>query len=332
MPLPTQGQVHVDSLLTNFLVGYKNAAYIADDAAPVVPVVKQTNIIPRLNQSSFFRDDAKLRAAGTRSKGGGWTVDNTLTYYCPRYSYRHEIPDEVRDNTDMPYDQDREAAFLAADKLQMARERDFAANFFTTGIWGTNKAGGVDFNQWSNYGGSLPLDDLAVYFDAVEALIGVEPNNIILGKQVWTGSGGLANGGGLRWHPTLLDAIKYTQKGVIGLDLFASLIANTNGEVPKVLMGRAIFTSSPEGIAESAVTYSRIWGKHVLAFYNTAGPSIWKPPAIMTIVWNRVANAIQYIKRMRDEQAEMDIIEGNSYFTHKVIVANAGIFLQNAVN
>lgn len=332
MPLPTQSQVHVDNLLTSFLVGYKNAAYIADDAAPVVPVEKQTNIIPRLNQSYFFRDDAKLRAAGTRSKGGGWTVDNTLTYYCPRYSYRHEIPDEVRDNTDLPYDQDREAAFLGADKVQMARERDFASNLFTAAPWGTSKIGGTDFNQWSNYAGSLPLDDIAVYMDLIEGLIGVEPNVFIMGKQVWTGSGGLANGGGLRWHPELLDAIKYTQKGVIGLDLFASLIANTNGEIPKILLGRAIFTSSPEGIAEASVTYSRIWGKHVLMYYNTPGPSIWKPAAVMTMVWNRVASAIQYIKRMRDEQAEIDIIEANSYFQHKVIVPNAGIFLSGAVN
>jgi len=327
MPLPTSSNVHVDQPLTNLLVGYKNQAYIADEAAPVVPVDKQTNIIPRLNQSYFFRDDARVRAVGTESRGGGWTVDNTMTYFCPRYSYHHDIPDEVRDNTDAPYDQDREASYLVADKLMMARERAFATNLFTTGVWGQDKVGGTDFNQWSNYAGSTPLEDVATYKDSVEALIGVEPNTAVIGKQVLVGSGGLANGNGLLWHPEILDLIKYTQKAVITVDLLASLFG-----FDKLLVGRAIFTSTPEATAEASVTYSRIWGKHMLMMYNTPGPSIWKPPAVATIVWNRVANAIQYIKRFRLERNEVDRLEGNSYFTQKVIVANAGVFLSGCVN
>jgi hypothetical protein len=327
MPQPTQSQVHVDQLLTNMLVGYKNLAYIADDAAPIVPVDKQTNIIPRLNQSYFFRDDAKLRAPGTESAGGGLTVDNTLTYYCPRYSYSHDIPDEVRDNTDAPYDQDREAAMLVADKLQMARERSFAANIFTTGIWGTNKVAGTDFNQWSNYAGSTPLEDVTSWKDQVEALVGVEPNVCIIGKQVLVGSGGVSNGAGLIWHPELIDTIKYTQRGQLSVDLIASLFG-----FEKFLIGRAIFTSTPEGTAETSVSYSRIWGKNLLMYYNTPGPSIWKPTAIQTIVWNRVANAVQYIKRMRIETKEIDRLEGNTYFTQKTIVTNAGLFAGSVVN
>ncbi len=327
MPQPSVNSLHVDQPMTNFLIGYENPAYIADQAAPAVYVDKRSNIIPRLNQSYFFRDDAKKRAPGTRSARGGWTADNTMTYYCDRFSFGHEIPDEIRDNTDAPYDQDREASKLVADKMLMARERSFSSNMFTTGVWGTDYTGGTDFNQWSNYNGSTPLEDIAAYKDAVEAQVGMEPNNFILGKQVWVGSGGLANGSGLKWHPELLDTIKYTQKAQISIDLFASLI-----EVEKVLMGRAIYTTSPEGIAESAVTYTRIWGKNVLMYYNTPGPTIWKPSAVMTIVWNRVAQALQYIKRFKNEEAEYEVIEGNSYFQHKLITSRSGIFLSGAVN
>jgi hypothetical protein len=38
------------------------------------------------------------------------------------------------------------------------------------------------------------------------------------------------------------------------------------------------------------------------------------------------------IKRFRDEQGEFDVIEGNSYFVHKAIVANAGLFASGVVN
>lgn len=327
MPQPTVSQVHVDTPLTNLLIGFKNAAYVADDAFPIMPVDKQTNIIPKVNQSPFFRNDAKERVSGTRSVRTGFTIDNTNTYFCPRYSIGHEIPDEIRDNTDLPYDQDREAAYLVATLTQLAREVVAAATVFVTGVWGADKTQGVDFNQWSNYGQSTPLDDVTQWKDQIEGKIGVEANNMLIGKQVWSGSGGLSNGGGLKWHPQLIDTIKYTQRGQLSQDLVASLF-----ELDKLLIGRAIYTTSAEGVLESGVTYSRIWGKNALVFYNPPGPSIFKPMACLTIVWNRVANAIQYIKRMRDEQSELDIIEGNSYFVQKVLVSAAGIFASSVVN
>src|SRR5512142_169914 len=110
MPQPTQSQVHVDTLLTNQLIGFRNAAYIADDAAPIVPVQKQTNIIAQVNQSAFFRDDAKLRQIGTRSRRSGFPVDNAAKYSCQRYPRGIAIPDEVRDHADQPYYLDRAGA------------------------------------------------------------------------------------------------------------------------------------------------------------------------------------------------------------------------------
>lgn len=321
MPQPTQSQLHVDVLLTNILVGFKNATYIADDSAPILPVPKQTNLIARMNQSAWFRNDAKLRATGTRSARSGYTVDNTLSYYCPRFSLGHEIPDEVRDMADAPYDTDRDSALFIANALTLAREIAFATNVFASAPWTTLKTAGVDFNQWSNYAGSLPLDDIQQWKDVIEGLIGVEANNMVIGKQVWVGSGGLSNGGGLKWHPQVLDTIKYTQKAQIGPDLFASLV-----EIDNFKIGRAIFTSTVEGVAEASVTYSRVFGKNALLYYNTPGPAIMASSSLMTIVWNRVANAIQYIKRVRNEENEYDLLEGNSYFTHKVLLPNAGLF------
>lgn len=327
MPQPTQQSLHIDQLATNILVGYKNATYIADDCAPILPVPKQTNLIARMNQSFWFRNDAKVRATGTRSARSGYTVDTSLSYYCPRYSLGHEIPDEVRDNADMPFDVDRDSALYIANAMSLARELAFATNIFASTNWTTSKAAGTDFNQWSNYAGSLPLDDIQQWKDVIEGLIGVEANNMIIGKQVWVGSGGLSNGGGLKWHPQVLDTIKYTQKAQIGPDLFASLIEMDNFKI-----GRAIYTSTNEGVAEASVTYSRVFGKNALLFYNTPGPAIMAQSSLMTIMWNRVASALQYIKRVRNEENEYDLLEGNSYFTHKVLLANAGLYASSVVN
>ncbi len=317
MPDPTPRDLHVDQLLTQISLAYRNPSYIADMLFPIVPVRKQSDKIPEYNQSHWFRDQAVIRAPGTKSTGGGYKVDTSATYFSDRFSFRFEIPDELRDNQDMPFNVDRDGVEFVTDKMMMRREVAFASDFFTTGVWGTDKAGVTDFTQWSDYGGSSPLVDITGFKDDVEALIGREPRVAALGKQVWVQ---------LKWHPDLIDTIKYTQRGQISAELAASLL-----ELDRFLIGRSIQTTDPEGTAEASVTYTRIWGKNMLLLYVPERPSLLNPAAGYTFVWNRVANAQQYMKRMRDEEREVDIVEGNSYFDQKLTIGNAGLFVSAAV-
>ena len=313
---PTANSLHVDSLLTNMSIGYKNLSYIADEAFPIVPVMKQSDIIPQFDQSHWFRDLAVVRAPGTKSQRAGWKVTTDDTYYCKRFSFGAEIADDIRNNTDQPFNLDREAEFVS-DKMALKREAAFATDFFTSSVWGTDKTGGTDFNKWSSYGDSTPLVDITGWQDDVEALIATEPKCLIIGKQVWVQ---------LKWHPSVIDSIKYTQTGVASPGLFASL-----ADLDKLLIGRAIKTTTNMGVAESSVSYSRIWGKSTLLLYVPPSASLMKPAAGYTFVWNVVPGALQYMKRMRDEESELDIIEGNSYFDQKSIVTAAGLYSGSTV-
>lgn len=316
---PTATDVHVDQLLTNMSIGYKNPMYIEPMLCPTVPVMKQSNKIPEYAQSYWFRDAARRRAAGDKSARGGFKVVTSQTYFADRFAFGFELPDEVRDNADAPFNLDREAVEFVADKVAMRREVAFATDFFTTGIWngGTDYTGGTDFTQWSDYADSSPLTDLSTYQDTVEGNIGREANTLAMGKQVWLQ---------VKWHPDLIDLIKYTQRGQLSVELFASLV-----DFPKVLVGRAIYTTTAEGTAEASVSYTRVWGKHALLLHVPDSPSLMNPAACYTFQWNRVPGAGQYIKRMRNEEREIDIIEANSYFDQKQTLAKAGIFLSSAV-
>jgi hypothetical protein len=313
----TAKDLHIDQLLTTLSLAYRNPSYIADMIFPIVPVKKQSDKLISYDQSHWFRDEARLRAPGTKSQGGGWSVDTSATYFCDRFSYRHEIDDETRDNADAPFNLDSEATDFVTDKMQMRREVACATDFFTTSIWTGDKVGGTDFTQWSDYANSQPLIDTTTYRDTVEGRIGREPNKLVIGKQVWSS---------VKWHPDLVDTIKYTQKGQVSLDLFTSL-----AEFDSTLVGRALKTTDPEGTAEASVSYSRVWGKHALMLYVPARPSLMTPAAGYTFVWQRVPSAQQYIKRFRDEEREVDIIEGNSYFDQKKTGAAAGLFMQNVI-
>jgi hypothetical protein len=319
MSQPTSRELYVDPVLTQMSIGYKNPSYIADELAPMVTTQKQSGIVPKYDQSHWFRNEAKKRASGTKSQRGGLTTDLTDKFYCDRFSFGFEIEDDVRDNAADPFNLDRDGTEFVTDKMLMAREIKFVTDFWKTSVWGTDKDGtaNADFTQFSDYGASDPLGVISDYKDVIEGKIAREPNVLAMGKLVYTK---------LKWHPDLIDLIKYTQRGQLTPELIASLL-----EFDKLLIGRAIYTTDPEGTAEASVSYTRVWGKNMLMLYRPERPSLMTPAAIYTFVWQRVANALQYIKRMRDEEREVDIIEGNSYFDQKVTAAAAGLFMKAAV-
>lgn len=322
MPQPTPSQVWVDALLTNVSVGYRNAEYIADNLFPLLPVQKQSGILPIINQSAFFRNDAKLRAPGTKSQGTGFSVDSTTKYFCDRYSIRHEIPDEVRDMAAPVYDQDRLATNLVTDLLYLSREAAFASNLFAASVWtGGASAGDNTISVvWSNYSSSSPLTEIQGWRDTLQGGLGRDANTLVIGRQVWTQ---------LKYHPDVIDMLKYTTpiKGPVAPAVFAGMI-----ECDNVYVGSAIQTTTKEGVAESSVSYTRIWGKNALLMYVPPGPSLETPAAGYTVVWQRVPAANQYIKRMRNEEQEIDIIEGNSYYQQKALVTKAGAYCASVVS
>lgn len=322
MPMqPAPGTLHIDQLMTNISIAYNNPDYIVDQIFPIVPVNKQSNKIPKYDQSHWFRDEARVRTPGAASQRGGFSVDTTATYFCDRYSYGFEIADEQRDNQDAPYNMDRDGTMFATDKVLMRREVSFTTNWFATSKWGTDKVGGTDFTKWSDYGGSQPLVDVAAYKDLVEGLIGREANTGVIGKQ-----GHLQ----LRWHPDIVDLIKYSAGPGNPAKPTEETIKSVF-DLNKYLIGRAIYTTSPEGTAEASVTYTRVWGKNMLLAYVPDSPSLLTPAAGYCFTWQRVEGSLMFVKRMRNEEREVDILEANTYFAHAQTSKNAGVFLSNVV-
>jgi hypothetical protein len=303
---------YYDRWLTNISIGYANPDYIHGEITQVVPVRYQSGLVPGYNQSDWFRNQAHRRAPGTMSRRGGFGV-NQGVYFSARDSFGFELADEIRDSTMEPYNMDRDGTLFATDKVMMTQEMDFATNLFTTGVW-TDASGYV---QWNDYGASTPLLLVTQTLDNIEGRIGREGNILVMGKQVFSV---------LRWHPDLLDTIKYTQRAILTEDLIKSLFG-----VEKLLVGRGIYTASPEGTPEANVVYQRIWGKNLLALYNPPAPTLMNPAASFNFVWDRVPNAPIYVKSFRNEERELTVIEANGYHDFRITSSRSGEFLANII-
>ena len=305
---------HYDRLLTNISQQARNVSYIADQIFPIVTVMKASDYIAKYNQSHWFRNGAALRAPRTASVGGGFSVTQD-SYITERVSFRDEFSDDEQANYDNPFQLLTDSVDFVTDKMGLYRETQFATKFFAPSKGWYDRAGTTHFVKWSDVSTSNPMKDVGTYKDYVETQIAREPNKFVMGKEAYLTA---------RWNVKVLDSIKYTQTGIVSKDLLASLF-----EFDDILIGRAIQTTDPEGTAEASVTYARVWGDRALMVYVPERPSLRVPAAGYTLVWQVVPNALQYIKRMRDEEREANIIEGNSYFVQKQTSGAAGALLDD---
>lgn len=333
MTQPTPGDVHVNQPLTNISIAYLQGAdkFIADKIFPNLPVDKQSDRYYTYDRGFFNRDEMQVRAPGTETKGGEFTIDNTPTYFAPVYGFHHDIDDQRRANSDSVLQPDREATELVTIKALIKREKLWVSQFFGTGIWTSERAGvasgptGTQFLRWDVIN-STPVEDIRAGITTVLESTGFEPNVLVLGKRVYDK---------LIDHAEIVDRVKYNQVigaapgGVARVDNTA--LATLFG-LDKVLVMKAIENTAVEG---QTAAHSFIGGKQALLAYAAPNPGLMVPTAGYTFSWNGYLGAGaagQRIKRFRMEHLAADRIEIEMAFQHKLISADLGAFFLNAVS
>jgi len=316
MPQPTASAVHVNRPLTNISIAYLQSQenFIATKVFPNVPVQKQSDQYFTYPKQQWFRTDAAKRAPGTESAGSGYSV-STDTYYCHPMALHKDVDDQIRANADAPINLDAEATEFVTRGLALKREKDWAATYFTTGVW----TGASDYTPgtlWSA-SGSTPFANIRSKIDAIYVKTGFRPNVLVLSRDVWSV---------LQDHAELLDRIKYTQKGVVTLDLLASAL-----ELDRVLIASAVEDTAKEG---GTANMSFIYSKDCLLVYAAPRPSIMMPSGGYTFSWQGYVGATAEgtrIKRFRMEELESDRIEGTMAYDLKLVASDLGCFFNNVI-
>lgn len=325
---PTPGDVHVNTPLTNISIAFLQSAddFVAARVFPNIPVSKQSDRYYVYNRGDFNRDEMAERAPGTESEGSGYTLDNTPTYFARRFSIHKDIPDEVRANADAALNPDREATAFVTHKALIRREKNFAANFFTTGKWSTDFTGvasgptGSQFLQW-NDAASNPIEDIRKGKRKVRESTGREPNKLVLGRPVYDA---------LLDHPDVIDRIKYGQTA--GSPAMASnrLLAQLF-EVDEVLVMNAIENTAKEG---QTAAHSFIGGRRALLCHSATAPGLMTPTAGYTFSWTGLLGAGaegNRIKTFRIEEKGVDRVELDMCWDQKLVANDLGYFFDAAV-
>lgn len=314
-----QGEVRVDQYLTNFSMAWRQGQdqFIAPAAATPVPVNNQSDKYAIFPRGYFWRDEAEVRPLGGRPVQVGYKVENGQ-YLAEEWALEHTIDDRQRANTDQPYNLDESGVMLLEGKMMIREDRIWSQSFFREGIWAYDYEGNVDFAEFNDLAAD-PVATVNKFRRVVSKGSGFKANTIVLGANV---------ADALDIHPAITERIKYTQTGIITLQLLAQMF-----KVKNVIVAESMYNAANEGADDDLqyiVDENGFWMGYIEPTARMNAPT-----AIARFAWTGLIPGAMnkmggVINRGRDDRAYSDWIHSRSAFDMKLVAPDLGVFFKNA--
>ena len=334
MALLSASQVHIDQPLTNLTIAFlqNTTGFVADLVFPRVSVMKKTDRYYVWPRGQFNQiDDIQERAPYTQAPETGLTLSSD-SYACRVFSAAAPLDFETVANEDAALNIKSALAAQMTQRFLLHREVQWAARYFTTGVWSTDWAGVAaapsanQVRQWSDYVNSNPIVDVTNISRTMQLRSGgFKPNVMVIGKEardiLINHPQILArlNGGATVSNPAMITDAKLAE--IFGVERF--------------LVMEAVRNTAKEGLAE---TNAFVGGKAVAFFYVPPAAGLMTASAGMTFSWDELEHASGFgitIKSYTgDYLAERGIaekIEVNMAYDQKVVAADLGAFITTVV-
>jgi len=314
---PSRSDVHVDGPLTNISVAFMQDQnnFVADRVFPNIPVSHQSDVYYTYPKGEFNRDDMEVRAPGTESAGANYQLA-TDTYSAPVRALHKDVADQVRANADDPLSPDREATEFLTTKALINREANWAAEYFSAGVWDTDVTSGLNWDDGAN---SDPIADVRTGVRTILQNTGFVANTLVLGRQVFDI---------LADHPDIIGRLDRGQTSGPARSTLEAMAALF--ELEQVLVMNAIQNTAAKGQTDS---HSFIGNSvDALLCYSAPNPGLMVPSAGYTFSWTGFLGASQNgmrMKRFRLDAIESDRIEIDQAYDQKLVSSELGYFFDD---
>lgn len=319
---PGPSDVHIDHALTNISVAYFQAedSFVAGRVLPRLNVAKQSDKYFEYTRSYFNRDEARKRAPGTESAGGGYELSQG-SYYCQKWAFHQDVAQETVDNADSPLDPYADAARFVAHKMLLRREIDFVDTFMTASTYasglekvGAGSASSTQVVYWDN-SSATPILDVQSAITTVQQKTGYRPNVMVLSQDVFDV---LLN------NDDMIDRMKAGQTpGGPALVNKAAMAAVFGLERIEVI--GAIKNTAVEGATESS---SFIASEKALVCYVPRNAGLTTPSVGYDFQWSKYlqgANAMGITtSRIEAPLLKSTRIESEMFYVYKLISTEMG--------
>ena len=324
MARPTQANAHVDRVLTNVAIGsvQEDENFVAGKIFPEIPSDQKTGEYFEFTTADFLRDEMQDRKSGVEAAEADF-AQSTSTYTCKSKALRKFAADEMMDEADDRAMQERAIIKFLAVKRLIARDRLFAANFFSTSKWGTDA---TPATKWDVATGGSPLGDAATARKTVIlATGGFHPNYALAGYNVHQA---LLN------NPVIVNRVQYTVGPHLDIatapvnDLAVRQAMAKLLQVKDYYVSEAVYDSANENAA-SAPAFAL--GDHMLIGYRAPGPSKFVPSGGYTFLNETFGPRGMEVRRYREEGKRGEYFEVGYSEDMKLTASAAGYLIYNCL-
>ena len=298
--MPFQNQIHVDTLLSQISIKYRNQNYVAMELFPELGVKKSSDLYRVYNRN--FRIPETNRSSKGVAREHSFEV-SSASYTLERHALKEYVSDNDADNYDLA-DLRSETVEELSDVILRRLEKS-VSSLITTTSWSQN----LSLAATAAWNATTTVDPVA-HFDTGTAVVvlnsGSAPNRAALGLGAWHA---------FKNNFQILDRIKYTSKEV-GYNMAAALIG-----AEKFIVSMGSEDTSNLGAADSI---SALWNDAVFWGYAPPAPGPLKVSSGYVFRKN-----IPMVKRYRVEEREADAIEVNMEYQVKVVASLAGFIIKD---
>lgn len=301
--MPLANQIHVDTLLSQISVKYRNNNLIGMKVFPELPVKKTSDLFRIYDRS--LRIPQTQRANRGEAREHNFEV-STASYLLRRHSLKSFVSDTDAQNYDLA-DLRAETTEELTDTILRRLELD-VANLFTTTSWSLNVslAAANAFNANTTVSNPIPVFHTGA--STVIANGGTKPNFGILPREAFVAC---VN------HLSVTDRVKYTSAEIDAVKI-AKLF-----DLDELLVPTDAYNTADVGAAS---TFS--------AFYGDVAFLGWKPsrPGPLTPSSGYVfRNVMPMVKRWRVEERESECIEVNIEYEARVVASLSGYLIKDVI-
>lgn len=301
--MPNKNQLHVNQLLSNVSVQYKNSEYIWDKVFPQVPVIKDTDLY-RVYDRDFRVPETKRAPKG---------VAREYQFYFSTSSYaleQHALTDYVGVDEEENNDQ----GSLQVDTVESLTDAIYrriektVASLFTTTNWSLNVSlsAAQAFNANTTVSDPVPIYDTAA--STIIANSGKTPNFGILPRDGMVAA---------KNHVSVLDRVKYTSAEVSQV-MLAALFG-----LPELHVPTAVEDTSAEGLSSSI---SNFYGDISFVGWKPASPGLKTPSCGYTFL-----RSAPRVRSWFEDKRNATQIEVEIKFQPKVVASLTGYLIKDIV-
>jgi hypothetical protein len=305
----TGRDLHVDVPLSQAIINYRTQGLVATDVFPVIPVVKQSNMIPFIPLGEFLRSEIAYRAPGTEANRVKFSV-GTQAYFCKNYALKYPLTVEDRENSDEIWQVRQNGAYLITDLLNIQKElRAFNmvnSSTYVNTVFVPNSAWNLNSN---------PLTHLQTMLRQVQNTTGFYPNNMLFGRIAWQT---------IQVNSALRGLLYPHGGGLVSKSDLGSILGVAN-----IMDAQGYYSTAAEG---ATAVLTSFFDDAVLAWYNPTGTQIGPLPRYSaTMRWsvpgvpNMAVEVHPFDGKTKSEEIEVGVYDQELVLDKKLGVILKGV-------